>query len=93
VNLKSISCFFGVDTTWFLIFELLELVKSFSDGSYLRKSLFNFGGKFEFRSYLSYYNCKLPKIVEKCQIVSQNGKQSPKTPEFVKKDGKWPLYS
>ena len=27
----------------------------------------------------------LPKIVEKCQIISQNGKQTPKTPDFVKK--------
>ena len=34
---------------------------------------------------------KLPKIVEKCQIISQNGKRTPKTPDFVKKDGKWPL--
>ena len=26
-------------------------------GQYLRKSNFNFGGKFEFRSYASYHSC------------------------------------
>ena len=37
----------------------MELVKSSSDGWYLRRSQFNFGEKFEFRSCLSYHNCIL----------------------------------
>ena len=32
-----------------------------SDGKNLRKSHFNFGGKFEFRSLLSYYSCATKK--------------------------------
>ena len=33
--------------------KILGLVTSSSDGWYLRKSQINFGGKFEFMSYLS----------------------------------------
>ena len=35
----------------------MGLVEMSSDGLYVRKSQINFDGKFEFRSYLSDYNC------------------------------------
>ena len=53
MNLKPISYFFGVYTTWFFIQNLFEIA---SNGSHLRKSHFNLGGKFEFRSQLFSYN-------------------------------------
>ena len=49
------------------------LVKSSSDGLYLRKSHFNFGGKFEFRSYIvillqMYLNHRIHQPISKPRI-------------------------
>ena len=50
LNSKQISSFF-ITCFFFLIQELLELVKSSFDGYYLRKSHLNFGGKTAIFSY------------------------------------------
>ena len=50
--------------------KLLELVKSSSDGKYLRKSHFNFGDKFEF----SYIITTVPgRLVNHDEIVNAEG--------------------
>ena len=79
IFLKPISYFFGIFSARFLIKKLLELVKSSSDGEYLRIFFFNFGGKFEFRSYLFNYNSiktqmnlVLLLFLCRCAFLSQN---------------------
>ena len=54
MNLKPISYFLDVYTTWFFIQKLLELVKSSSDKQLIfEKKLYQFGGKFEFSGYVA----------------------------------------
>ena len=58
LNLKPISYFLGVYIAWFFI-DLETIGVSQIMIQHLRKSHFNFGGKFEFRSQFSYYSCTL----------------------------------
>ena len=59
VNLKHIFELFGLYTTCFFIQKVFELIRLSSDGQFWRKSQNKKGGKFELRSQLCYYNCKM----------------------------------
>ena len=81
VNFKSISYNFGVYTAWFVVSKLLGSLLSrnywelldhpLKANTYLRKSNFNFGGKFEFKSWLSYHRCS-KRMHSKFHAVREN---------------------